>query len=296
MIGYINFWSFYRLSYCIELWLQSNRLTHIQKWTFSGLSHLDQLVLSDNDIFKIEAGAFSHLSRCRYIWLNANELTNIKADMFKGLHSLKTISFHDNKLNNIAADVFQTLPSLQVISLNRNNISYVEPGTFANLTQLRILGLHTNRLTTVEENIFNELRPQNLTLIVDNNALWCDTRICWMRDAERDGWIKLNHFRGELVWGKPECVNYPGVIWDDLTLNCTDSGMFSSLFQTNFEMLSIARSRIFQTGTDHLPIPLRCVPFSSDINFGSIVLFTHTTCITKTYRRNKQKNCKKYTC
>ena len=225
MIGYIPFWAFYRLSYCMELWLQSNRLTYIQAWTFKGLSFLDQLVLSDNAITEIEAGAFSHLPRCQCIWLNANELTHIRADMFKGLHFLKTISFHDNRLNSIGADVFQGIPSLQVISLNRNNISYIQPETFANLRQLRMLGLHTNRLTTLEKNIFNEIRPQNLTLIIDDNALWCDARMCWMGDAERDGWIKFNHSRGEFVWGKPKCVNYPGVDWDDLTLNCTESGV-----------------------------------------------------------------------
>ena len=130
-----------------------------------------------------------------------------------------------------------------------NNISNIEPGTFANLTQLRIFGLHTNQLTTLEENIFNELRPQNLTLIIDDNALWCDARICWMRDAERDGWIRFNHSRGEFVWGKPECANYPGVNWDDLTLNCTETGVFSLRFQTDFEMLSICE--IFQTVSEH---------------------------------------------
>ena len=39
---------------------------------------------------------------------------------------------------------------------------------------------------------------------------------------------------GEFVWGKPKCVNYPGVDWDDLTLTCTESGALSFRFHSDF--------------------------------------------------------------
>ena len=155
-----------------------------------------QVWLNDNQIDEIEAGTLSNLTDCILLNLDANNLTHITADMWQGLNSLKQLR------------------------LWHNLISYIEPGSFESLSKLEGLYLHNNRLTTLEQNVFGTLIPQKLTLILSDNPLVCDSRMCWIKQGEEEGQLTLYEVGGQ----KPSCEDFPGVPWDDVTIICPTPG------------------------------------------------------------------------
>ena len=53
-------------------------------------------------------------------------------------------------------------------------------------------------------------------LQIDNNPLVCDARLCWLKEAELEGWIRYN----ALYDDPPECANIDEY-WYYVELNCT---------------------------------------------------------------------------
>ena len=196
-ISYIEPRTFLHLTQCTDLNMTGNSLTHIRRGMFQGLLSLKYLDLHSNTIRDIDSEAFLPLKQCASLWLPQNELTSLSAEMFKGLQSLDTLDLHSNQ------------------------ISVIERGTFSHLPLLRNLYLNNNQLITPmdEQDLAHS---QNIFLFLDQNPLQCDTRMCWIKQAERDRRITLH---GGSLEEKPECVNYPGVYWDDVTLVCDISGM-----------------------------------------------------------------------
>ena len=97
--------------------------------------------------------------------------------------------------------MFRGLKYLKVPGSGSNRISYIEAGAFVNLT-LTHLWLKNNPLET----LINET----------DNPLVCDARMCWVKQSGLISWTRL--------CGKPECKNYPGVDWDNVTLDCLLTG------------------------------------------------------------------------
>ena len=156
---------------------------------------VEEVILAINDISHINGGAFSHLVHCAWLDLPTNKLTEVKADMFRGLQSLTTLG------------------------LGNDHISYIEPGSFANLP-LTNLYLDSNQLRTPlqQDDVF---KSHHLLLLLEDNPLECDSRMCWLKKEEKEGWIDLDL---RYPWGefydKPDCVNYPNVHWDDIKILC----------------------------------------------------------------------------
>ena len=119
--------------------------------------------------------------------------------------------------------MFEGLFSLEILDLSYNEISTVVPGTFSALARLQILSLTGNQLTTLAFDAFDAPdypnaigHPVELQLALHENPLHCDSRMCWLKEAEDEGWI---HFQYDLYW-VPTCVNYQDVPWKDVNLKC----------------------------------------------------------------------------
>ena len=182
--------AFLNLTQCTKLNMEGNILTHIKSGMFKGLQSLTDLDLRSNNISDIDPEAFLSLQECiENIWLGNNQLTCLRAGTFKGLVALDQLDLHSNQ------------------------ISFIEPGTFSDLPLISVLYLDNNRLVTpmAEQDL---IQSQDLFLSLTKNPLFCDSRMCWIKEAERDGRIKL---RGS----KSQCVNYPNVHWDDIKLPCS---------------------------------------------------------------------------
>ena len=200
-INEIPYGAFSHLTQCTFLSLQNNKLTHLASGMFDGLRALQVLVLSSNYIAKIEMGTFLHLTSCTWLSLKENRLIVIRSNMFVGLQSLKKLI------------------------LSQNIIFNIEPGSFANLIKLSTLLLSKNYLTTLDRKVFRSLNLTSLYLKINGNPLLCDSRLCWIKQGEREEWLLIHNTdinRTELY--KPECVNYPGVDWDDIRLVCPAVG------------------------------------------------------------------------
>ena len=52
--------------------------------------------------------------------------------------------------------------------------------------------------------------------------------MCWIKQADRDGWMALNYTQNDDFWNKPDCANYPDRDWDDITLSCPPEGRYIS--------------------------------------------------------------------
>ena len=155
------------------------------------------VVLGLNDINHIRDGAFRHLTVCTELYLYWNALTEVRAGMWEGLSSLTKLILYSNQ------------------------ISMIEVGAFNTLTSLEMLWLENNELVTLEEGLFNTPLRTSFELSLYNNPLQCDARMCWIKEVERVGhitWYTWSHD------GRPERKNQPGVLWDDITLNCTEPG------------------------------------------------------------------------
>ena len=161
------------------------------------------------------------ISYCEGIY--SNSISDIEVNSFMNLTECTQLRLDHNNLAHINSDTFTGLQSLIRLNLDRNNILQIEPGSFMNLTQLRVVHLNDNQLSSVGEDLF-DLR-MSLTLLLDKNPLHCDHRMCWMKEAEQDGRITLSYNTSSgTFFDKPHCVNYQGVTWDNVTLDCDAKG------------------------------------------------------------------------
>ena len=190
--------TFSHLKNCTVLSLAGNELTYIKVGLFEELQALQKLSLSDNNIADIESGSFSPIKKCIQLWLKNNKLTQIRMGMFEGLESLEALILTDNF------------------------ICAIEHGSFTNIKQLKRLFLNKNELIFLDKEIFQMPFQAKLTLLIANNSLQCNWRICWIKQGEQDGWITLT--LGPYL--KQSCLNYPGIDWNEIILNCSVPGKF----------------------------------------------------------------------
>ncbi len=124
--------------------------------------------LDGNEISDIGPGVFHELNKCIYMNLGFNHLTEIRPDMWEGLNSLKTLILYVNEIHHISDGAFSTLPAVRSIYLNHN------------------------KLKVLSRTVFGPNHPHRLDLHLGDNPLQCDSKLCWMEEAEVEGWLKVH--------------------------------------------------------------------------------------------------------
>ena len=220
--------AFYYLSNCTELDLEDNHLTEIKSWAWAGLDALVYLNLNKNYIEIIELNALVSLTKLEQLYLGDNALTQLRTDMWQGLVSLKKLELHRNDLTSLSSSIFHQLENLEHLRLCDNKITTIGPGAFYNLPQLTALQLQKNNLTTFKKDIFKATQtnrvvlPDQLVLQLNDNPLWCDQELCWLKDGEKEGW--LTWWIENAIIYKPDCANDQENDWDMFNLNCSNAG------------------------------------------------------------------------
>ena len=126
-----------------------------------------------------------------------------------------------NELTELRSDMFEGLPSLEELGVNMKRLlTSVQPGTVAKLPALKTLGISTRAAMVFNKTSFITSpydEPRDIVLRFDWSNLkekTCDQRMCWIKQGEEDGWVKLEWNIG------PKCLNYGGVRWQDVNLDC----------------------------------------------------------------------------
>ena len=158
------------------------------------LENLYELNLIVNRIHRIQRGAFKSLKNLGVLNLGTNHLTDIHGYMWEGLNSLTSLM------------------------LSENGIQVLPPGSLSNLPKLQRLFLSINNLTTLSLDMFDpglypgsEGHPATLEITMYDNPLQCDARLCWTKDAAREGWLRLVY----TYW----CENYQQY-WEYVDVGC----------------------------------------------------------------------------
>ena len=158
-------------------------------------------------------------SDAKIVWLSRNFISTIKPRTFAHIMGCTDLWLNNNRLTRIGTNTFEVLNKLQVLGLGNNQISYIEPGSFSHMHLIRLF-LDNNQLTEPIEQ--RELiHSDHLTLLLTDNPLYCDWKMCWIKEGERDGWITLYQRK----WWKPTCTSYPGIPWDYIKLKCVVEGI-----------------------------------------------------------------------
>ena len=118
--------------------------------------------------------------------------------------------------------MFEGLFALEDLHLDNNDIS-LEPGAFVNLPCLNWLNLESNKLKTLEMKAFldptcPDKHPSKIFVPLGWNPLKCDEKLCWLKEAEQNNWIEVDHG----IHSPVTCGSYypSETYWRDVNLNC----------------------------------------------------------------------------
>ncbi|XP_053190756.1 toll-like receptor 13 [Scomber japonicus] len=126
--------------------LSNNLIGQINRKDLGFFSKLRLLFLNSNKIAHVDDGSFIGLAALSTLGMRANELTSLTGNLFQGLSNLTTLDIEQNKIQFIDASAFHFLTSLQTVMLNRNQlqqVSDIQP--ILQLPHLQNLGIGNNR-------------------------------------------------------------------------------------------------------------------------------------------------------
>ena len=186
-----------------------NHLTSVPCGCFRHLINLDdELMFTRNPIPTLEPENFSELGKLPWLILRQMDLTVIRGDMWIGLKSLTYLDLYENQITIIERGGFTNLPMIEMINLRNNMLSTLSPDAFC---------LSTSPNPTVQ--------LSKLKLLLDGIDLICNRSLCWLKVGEESEFFTLHEF--DWADHPVECVNFPGVPWDEVVLDCVDVGMLT---------------------------------------------------------------------
>ena len=229
--------------------LGHNIIKRIPSGCFQNLHNLEWLYLSKNNLTAIEIGMWSGLQSLIILRLDQNKLTTMPpSGGFGHLAGLVNLRLNDNQLSVIRGNMWDGLTALAELDLDNNKLLTIEPGGFYTLPRLSELRLSGNQLNALNWNIFSTVQtgsssdsssdltetpgsktshrhPSNLTLSLHDNPLVCNSDLCWLKQGEKDGWLKwytaVKSLQLTFLAHKPHCANQPYRTWDNIILNCS---------------------------------------------------------------------------
>ena len=224
----------------LEVYLNDNHIAVLRRKAFSHLEQCSKLYLDHNSMTIIESRAFKGLDNLDYLYLNNNELQGIRSDMWRGLKLVRTLSLASNRISILQTGAFDRLPKLETLYLGgneltklrgdmwlgllslsglyleNNRIVTIDQRTFVKLRNLSSLNLDNNQMTSLNGDIFNlKGHPSTLKLWFGDNPMNCDCRMCWLKEAEEQGWVEFQY-----GFQYPDCTNHHGQYWEQVQLDC----------------------------------------------------------------------------
>ena len=115
--------------------------------------------------------------------LRYNQITALQDCEFCQYIQLQILDLRDNQIKVISSSAFGNTTKLRILFLHYNQLRSVESSTFDGLTELQQLGLSHNKLTTLAAVPSERLKFINLS----GNRMICDSRLQWLKDAEKSG-------------------------------------------------------------------------------------------------------------
>ena len=214
---------FSHLSQCKNIHLSYNKLLLIQSGAFTGLQGLTHLELSKNLITQtINSSMWIGLQYVEYLGLHDNHIPSISPGAFSGLTFLKTLYLSRNRISEINGNMWVGLQFLEVLTLNEMRIREIPRHGISHVPSLNQLHFKKNLIRTLRADMFNpDIKEHHPTLYLNmdgNSALYCDSGLCWLKEAVKFGSLSLYGVR---------CV--PSVAFQHVELNCT-LGKHCSLF------------------------------------------------------------------
>ena len=288
MISRLRGSAFLMLTQCKALYLGNNLISVVEADAFNGLRSLTDLHLHTNRLERLYTNMFNKLVKCETMDIQMNQISEIEPGSFNGLSALKILSVSKNRLtvltsgmllglgssleelfltynaiDSIEDGTFASLNKLRTLMLYGNDLEQLSPGTLTGLASLETLNIEGNRLTSLSAAAFGHL-PRPLTLALydgmpnmtsSHNALLCDARLCWLKQEEEAGTIRLEDMMGAST---PWCSN--GVNWDSW-----DCGLAAG--QSDFRLnISIIKFTCVKFICTHVDRTKHLFEFFSDIS------------------------------
>ena len=135
---------------------------------------------------------------------------------------LQKLYLYENNFSEIRKEYWEGLSSLIELKINDNRIEYIYPDGLSNLINLELLHLHNNNLRTLKSEVFGDSHPVKLEMSLVANPLRCDGNLCWMKQAERDGWLTWTPDHG------PQCRGRSNRGWYEVEMECDIFGTLTS--------------------------------------------------------------------
>ncbi len=206
----------------------SQGVTNITVYPIQGDASITEVRFSYNLLIHIPSSYFRNLSNLNIINMRNNMISSIDDYSFTSVPSVTYIHLKMNHLSVIRRGMFSGLPVLQTVRLEKNRIHTVQPGCFKDNIALAYLQLGHNAIKVLPQSMFDlEIHPPALHLFhMENNPLVCNRSMCWVRQAELNGWIALGW---PASCGAPAALQ--GRIWATLTTEelCCPPGQYLCL-------------------------------------------------------------------